>query len=661
MAAMDELETLLQSLQALKAPGVTPTKVKAITAICVENIQSESTIIQKILQQLQNSPATHKLGVLYVVDSVTRQWVEKAKVAGQTVSRNAAPGTYAAGVQKMTDVLPAVMNDLVQHAPDAQKDKIIKLLDIWQRGQTFPLDMLARFKQQVNGTPQNASTAPRTPPKTNNSAPAPLPQTNTQYTAAPVPSPTIAQTPQDSGAMLAALSAFGQQNGQTNAAPPALPFLQNMVPPPPPPGFVPPPPPASVQPAMPPPPPAGMNDLANQILQAMSAGSIAPDQAIQVLNALAVAQNGGTSLPTAQLPVAPQVQSPVQPAAQNGISQQRFEQNDTKMRDRSRSPDYQRRASPSRRSPLNRRESPVYGAYDPNAAVDGSTGRSDRNDRGRGRGKARGGRNDRNEYRQRTPPAQRRQPSPPRNVYGQSRYIEWDQSLPRDHIRVLSRTLFVGGAGGTEGEIRSIFNRFGRVQTCIVNQDKRHAFVKMLTRPDAVAAKEGMDNLQDAVAQSKARQTRWGVGFGPRDCSDYSSGISVIPISRLTDADRKWALTAEHGGTGGRPLEGGMVLEEPDIEIGAGVSSKAISRRVPTDGGRGGRGGFGNRGGFDNGPKFRKQEQQQHQHQQQQQQQQQPQRPAHDPRHVSPRAEQGVAVPPAVPGFGFQLPGFQAR
>lgn len=51
----------------------------------------------------------------------------------------------------------------------------------------------------------------------------------------------------------------------------------------------------------------------------------------------------------------------------------------------------------------------------------------------------------------------------------------------------------------------------------------------------------------------------------------------MIPISRLTDADRKWALTAEHGGTGGRALEGGMVLEEPDIEIGAGVSSKGRS------------------------------------------------------------------------------------
>lgn len=69
-------------------------------------------------------------------------------------------------------------------------------------------------------------------------------------------------------------------------------------------------------------------------------------------------------------------------------------------------------------------------------------------------------------------------------------------------------------------------------------------------------------------------QTRWGVGFGPRDCSDYQSGISCIPIERLTDADRKWMLSAEYGGTGGKSIEPYMVVEEPDIEIGAGVSSK---------------------------------------------------------------------------------------
>ncbi|KAL7777273.1 hypothetical protein CFE70_007696 [Pyrenophora teres f. teres 0-1] len=653
MAAMDDLGTQLQSLQTLKPPGVTPTKIKAITQLCVDNIQSHSVIVQKIAQQLQNSVATHKLGVLYVVDAVARQWVEKAKQAGQTVSKNAAPGTYASGVQMMRDVLPAMMDNLIQSAPAAQKEKISKLLDIWERGQTFSLDMLARFKQQLNGGHH-----------------------------------TQAQSSQDQAALYAAFAAAGQQNAHTNVAPTApsaFPFQQNMVPPPPP-GFMPPPPTGAMplgsigQPGLPV-PPAGMNELAGQILQAMSSGSIQPDQAIQVLNALATAQNGGMAMTFSQPSVVTQTPLQAQSAAQNGGQAERYDQNDSRMRDRSRSPDYQRRRSPARRSPpvANRRESPTYGVYDPNAGPEGNAQRFERGERGRGRGKQRGGgRNDRNEYRQRSPP--RRQPSPPRAAYGQSKYIEWDDTLPRDHIRVLSRTLFVGGAGGTEGEIRSIFARFGRVQTCIVNQDKRHAFVKMLTRPDAVAAKQGMDTLQDPAAQSKARQTRWGVGFGPRDCSDYTTGISVVPISRLTDADRKWALTAEHGGTGGRALEGGMVIEEPDIEIGAGVSSKAISRRVPTDAPRGGRGGFGGRGDFsargdhggrgnfngrdnfseradfgrndfgggrsgldNNGPaKFRKQDH----------------RPANDPRHISPRPEQGVAVPPAVPGFGFQLPGF---
>lgn len=80
-------------------------------------------------------------------------------------------------------------------------------------------------------------------------------------------------------------------------------------------------------------------------------------------------------------------------------------------------------------------------------------------------------------------------------------------------------------------------------------------------------------------------RTRWGVGFGPRDCSDYTTGVSIIPIDRLTDADRRWMLTATHGGTGGLPLAGGLVVEEPDIEIGQGVSSKAMSKRRPTDSG----------------------------------------------------------------------------
>jgi hypothetical protein len=45
----------------------------------------------------------------------------------------------------------------------------------------------------------------------------------------------------------------------------------------------------------------------------------------------------------------------------------------------------------------------------------------------------------------------------------------------------------------SDHELRSIFEKFGKVQTCIVNKDKRHAFVKMISRAAAVTAKEGME------------------------------------------------------------------------------------------------------------------------------------------------------------------------
>lgn len=164
-------------------------------------------------------------------------------------------------------------------------------------------------------------------------------------------------------------------------------------------------------------------------------------------------------------------------------------------------------------------------------------------------------------------------------------------------------------------------------------------------------------------------QTRWGVGFGPRDCSDYSTGVSIVPISRLTDADCKWMLTAEYGGSGGKPIETGMVVEEPDIEIGAGVSSKgmtllsddiivialcqppppplislltcslAISRRMGTD-----------RGGW-SGPRSSRDD-------------------AFNPNNIStgnsrfrqpeheapPQTNNVVGAPPPIPNFGFQFP-----
>jgi protein NRD1 len=175
-------------------------------------------------------------------------------------------------------------------------------------------------------------------------------------------------------------------------------------------------------------------------------------------------------------------------------------------RRRSGSPGWERRREGS---PPRRRDSPVYGEY-----AGDSPGR-------------RGGRRG-NDYRQRSPPGRRRRtPSPPRKDSSLPppgpKLVEWDYSIGQGNIKVLSRTLFVGGVtyvssssflflslrnkyadsyySSSEAQLRALFNRFGLVQTCIVNVDKRHAFIKMINRLDAMNARDGMETYKSGEMQ----------------------------------------------------------------------------------------------------------------------------------------------------------------
>ncbi|KAF7593166.1 hypothetical protein BBP40_011879 [Aspergillus hancockii] len=712
-SAVAELDNYLQSMLALKPPGVSGSKINSITSLCTANVQNESVLIQKIYTHFKKAPGTHKLGVLYVVDSVTRQWVEAARKAGQLSGSAAADGTFAAGVNRVTELLPVLMTDIISNAPEDQKEKIRKLVDIWERGYTFPAPMLASFKEKLNapaahnvesttpegspapnyiplGGPQQpqlqlpsngaASTTPQSAPDTSSilkaladmakqntagppapAVPAVAPQANplsalTQQSTAPLPvSSSVDHASQSQngqasvnpfagGAMatpFAALSNVAQnpalvQPQSQSQTPNPLTAAQNPLA-----ALL---PQATAAPAQPTPsigPDALQQQL--QLLQLLAAQGIPQDQwatALQILS-LSNATNMGNMNP-AQAPGFPLPGQNINAWGHSDNQSREFDRDRERDRDYMRSPpgQYRRRSrSPGgwdrRReaSPPRRRDSPVYGEYHGD-----SPGRRGGDPRGR-RG---------NDYRQRSPPGRRRRtPSPPRKDPSLPppgpKFIEWDYSIGQGNMKVLSRTLFVGGVTSSEAHLRSLFGKFGIVQTCIVNTDKRHAFIKMISRQDAINAREGMESFKSGEMQLR---TRWGVGFGPRDCSDYQTGISIIPIERLTEADRKWMLTAEYGGTGGRPIESGMVVEEPDIEIGAGVSSKAISRRIATDTG-GKRGPISSRTQQD---RFT--------------------RPDRDgpPARMGPGGHGGqpdrdipntnnVGVPPAVPGFGFSFPG----
>jgi len=123
----------------------------------------------------------------------------------------------------------------------------------------------------------------------------------------------------------------------------------------------------------------------------------------------------------------------------------------------------------------------VYGHDAPQGGRGGRSGEDDR---------------PRDNYRQRSP-AGNRGFTPEDEPEPQDKWVEYDNSLPNGSIKVLSRTLFVGGVTCSEAELRQIFSRYGKVQTCIVNKDKRHAFVKMYWRKDALRAKEAMEHNRD--------------------------------------------------------------------------------------------------------------------------------------------------------------------
>lgn len=107
-------------------------------------------------------------------------------------------------------------------------------------------------------------------------------------------------------------------------------------------------------------------------------------------------------------------------------------------------------------------------------------------------------------------------------------------------------------------------------------------------------------------------------------------------------------LTAEYGGSGGQPIEPGLVVEEPDIEIGQGVSSKAISRRMQTD-----------KGG-NNGPKSsRDREEEERHHRRGEREDHRDDRREDDRRDRSSAVSAPPSMPPippfGMPGFGLPL------
>lgn len=137
----------------------------------------------------------------------------------------------------------------------------------------------------------------------------------------------------------------------------------------------------------------------------------------------------------------------------------------------------------------------------------------------------------------------------------------------------------------------------------MVNPSKFNAFIKMADRSAAEICKADLDRT---AVHGEVMKVGWGCGFGPRDCFDYTTGSSHIPLDRLTDTDRRWLSNSVVGGFGTRErIRGGVIILEPNIEPVSADGREALPKKsrttgavggTPVAGGRGGRGGVGGGG-----------------------------------------------------------------
>lgn len=100
----------------------------------------ESTLIPILERHLNKTPLSHKLGAMYVLDAVARAYQEENKKVGHALNPQAPDGSHAKGLFRISEFVERAARECVDHtSSDDTRDKLDKLVEIWQKAGTFPL------------------------------------------------------------------------------------------------------------------------------------------------------------------------------------------------------------------------------------------------------------------------------------------------------------------------------------------------------------------------------------------------------------------------------------------------------------------------------------------------------------------------------------------
>ncbi|KAG5439150.1 hypothetical protein PCANB_001449 [Pneumocystis canis] len=634
---MDVFESILQGLWQARPPGVSGSKIQKLTQIAVQHVKDSGKMAMLLYKHFKKTPGTHKLGVLYVLDSIARAYQDLAR-GDDTAPED---GTFAGGLQQLTQLLESLMNDMMLYAPEEHREKVRKLVNIWEKAATFPSGLLLRLRSThfseasqttLSGSVESTGNMIDQSESSIGQKSQLIASLNTSMDSclSSMPTTLAVQVLVQMARKMQMESQMGQQTtsqpigtsgilsgtiGRTNEAAPISTTFNNL---------------------------GSLNTVSGMITSLVdhrtasnqnpiSSLQSSPDtlQAQQIALLQLLAQQGVSaaqiqsiiqhvqSKPMNEVPVVPSAfnntqtilgnpppifstldKTPTYVADVSSIPPHstNIMQNSTSIQHNAAHSQHVTMSIPHSSGPRDGQGGVLGGMSNgslTDSQISGMSGSSLRQRDSR-EPLSRLTRPPEDRGKSKTVPRQRNQrsASPPstriHSTVGTSHLTqlgscdrtstdcvssEPSYALPQ---RSHSPKCYLRDPISQE-KLQHMFSYYGDIQSCILNHAARHAFIKMYRRKDAEAARAGMETY---VYGDTVIRTKWGVGFGPRDCSNYTTGVSVIPIRRLTEVDRRWCMYAEWGGTGGLPLQGGFVMEEPDIEIGTAINSKTANKRL---------------------------------------------------------------------------------
>lgn len=178
MMQSDEHEDFVATLESFKElkSGISGSRIRKLTDYAVNHGRNIEALLSFVIQYSKECPPTHKLGSLYIVDSIVRALMSKSETVKQEEGEE---GNYfLKGVELLNDNIQPLLIDGIERSDPAHLEKIQELINIWDKNNVFnnkPLNAArSRLSELVNSnsippsSSSNSSLTPRPAPSNDN-------------------------------------------------------------------------------------------------------------------------------------------------------------------------------------------------------------------------------------------------------------------------------------------------------------------------------------------------------------------------------------------------------------------------------------------------------------------------------------------------------------